>query len=324
MNKKVFLGFSGGIDSTYAALLLKEKDYEIIGVYQDVTGNKENIKNAQEIANILGISLTVRDLRKIFAESVIKFFKDQYLKGLTPNPCVFCNYYFKFHYLLKESKGYPIATGHYAKIKNNFLYRAKDVKKDQTYFLARLTPEYLKRIIFPMGDILKEEAKDILLKKGIPIKKESQDLCFMKGDYRNFIETKEKEGNLFLDNKIVGKHKGFWQYTIGQRKGIGIVHKTPLYVYKIDPINNNVYIGEENKLYSDTMHVFPVILREYKKRVTVKIRSMHIPAEAEWEKHLKEWIFIFKEEQKAVTPGQWVAIYDKDKIIGGGWIKQEY
>ncbi len=317
---KVYLGFSGGIDSTYSAVILREKGYDVVGVYHDVTGSNENIEWAKRIADIIKIPLIVEDLQEKFRKTVVFYFEEMYKNGYTPNPCVFCNYYFKFRELLRIAGKDMIATGHYAIIKDDFLYRPVDRKKDQTYFLSRLSAWYLRRIIFPMGEVYKEEAKDFLIKKGIPIKKDSQDLCFMKGDYREYLHFERKEGDIVFNGKIVGKHSGFWHFTIGQRKGIGISHSKPLYVYKIDSKNNRVYVGEEESLYSKDMYAKPVILREYKEDIEVKIRYMHTPSKAEWERKENLWRFVFETPQRSVTPGQWAVVYNGDRVVASSII----
>ncbi len=363
MNNKVLLAMSGGIDSSIAAIILKEQGYQIIGVtyrtYDSIkesciakeTGccSIESIMEAKNFANNLGIEHHIIDLRSIFKKTIIKNFINQYLKGCTPNPCVECNYKIKWGALIDFANKLnctKIATGHYARIEklnNNYVIKkGLDISKDQSYFLWQLTPQQIEKTLFPIGNFLKKDIKEIAKKYGflnLYNKSESQEICFIPdNDYRNFIinntNKKQKElikpGNFILPNgKIIGQHKGYPFYTIGQRKGLNIAYTEPLYVAKIIPKTNTVIVAprkdvEHNNCYIKKYYINPHYYNETLKnqQFTVKIRYNDKGNKANISiNHKTNKINIkFIKNVFAITPGQSAVIYDDDIVIGGGII----
>ena len=349
---KVILGLSGGVDSTTAALLLKEKGFQVVGVYLDVLGNNEKgINEAKNVAMELGIDFIAKDVSKEFNENVISSFCSEYIIGRTPNPCIICNPTVKFKELIEIANSLDaeyIATGHYAriyydkKINRFFIKRGASEKKDQSYVLYRLSQDVLSRLILPLGDIENKEETRRLASNGNLLnaqKKDSQEICFIDNkdeDYNSYIMEKgymPLEG-AFIDNKgnLLGKHKGLINYTIGQRKGLGITFGKPVFVTKIDSFNNTVTLGSNDELFAkkvtskynfftiNSNKEFPM---EYDKmNVTAKIRYSAKPAEAILNFVNENTVnAIFKEPQRAFTPGQSIVFYKDDIVIGGGFIE---
>lgn len=295
MKSRVLLGMSGGIDSTVSALLLLEQGYEVVGVtFRTFDSIKESclrrekgccsvesIMEARENARKMGFEHHIVDFRDIFRDKVISNFIDEYMSGRTPNPCVLCNSFIKWGEMLRladELGCEKIATGHYARIAERkghlYLRRAADVKKDQTYFLWRLTEENLRRTLFPIGDITKEQVRDIARQHGyekLAVKAESQEICFVTdNDYRSFLREnvadydKRVHEGAFVDaeRKRVGTHCGFPNYTIGQRKGLGIALGKPVYVTDINAQENIVALGDYNDLYRQSVRVADFRVRD--------------------------------------------------------------
>ena len=353
---KVIVGLSGGLDSSVAALLLKEKGYEVIGVFMKIFDEKDrrfvsfksacygpeekDIEDAEKVCKILNIPFYIIDLRKEYNEIVFGYFKNEYLGGKTPNPCVICNRFLKFDILLKKSFSSGIrfdyfATGHYARIffdekrKRYILKKGIDKEKDQSYFLFLLTQEQLSKIIFPLGDYKKGEIREIAKKNNLHLsdKEESQD--FIRGDRFFIFGDFKKEGEIIDKNgNILGKHKGIIYYTIGQRRGIGIAKGKPLYVIEIDGKNNKIVVGEEKDLYkkiliAENINFISIEKLEKSKRVKAKIRYKHNPAQAIITPIGNNKVKIeFETPQKAPTPGQAVVFYENDEVIGGGFISE--
>lgn len=360
MKKRVLLGMSGGIDSSMAAYLLLREGYEVIGVTLQMYNQNEDpahsadgkhasdtINEAKRVAGTLGIEHHDIDIREEFNATVISHFIQEYLKGRTPNPCVFCNKTIKWPYLDKLAKKYEcelIATGHYARIveKGNkfYLQQGKDQKKDQSYFMWSLTQDLLSKIIFPLGEYTKTEIKELAAKKGfkdLSQKKESQEICFIHdNDYRRFLkdaipnEIKHiGKGNFIsMDNKILGQHQGFPFYTIGQRKGLNIALGKPAYVTEIDPVHNKIRIGERKHSYKQSMLVkdwqLTDNIKEHETReIDVKVRYKSPAVKGTISKY-NTYLFIrFSEPLFAITPGQSAVFYGGDLVIGGGVITQE-
>lgn len=340
--KKIAIALSGGVDSAVAAYLLKKKGYEVSAFFLKLTKTKP-LYSPSAIASFLGIPYSEIDLEEAFKTSVITPFIKAYLKGKTPNPCVWCNQKIKFHLLLEEVKkgGFNyLATGHYArKIYQNgryLLLKGVDKKKDQSYFLFSLSQRQLSNIIWVLGELSKKKVKNIALSIGLNEKifKESQEICFIqKGDYRLFLQkeakNKLKGAGEILDEKgnILGKHNGLWRYTIGQRQGIGICAREPYYVKKIDYQKNVLVVAFKKDLFFreaivEKVNLFPFSSLEEPLTIIVKIRYKQKETPAIL-KPLKGGLIrvIFKEPQFAVTVGQVAVFYQGDVCIGGGIIK---
>ena len=353
---KVIVGMSGGVDSAVAAYLLKQQGYEVIGVTLRVWGSDEDgdsrcceIDEARRICNILDIRYHPHNCTELFKECVVQPFVDSYLEGMTPNPCVECNRYVKWAKLMELADIFQaeyVATGHYAfidKLPNGRYTARKAVHagKDQTYMLYKLTQEQLARTLMPLGKYTKEEVRTIAEEAGLPCahKEDSQEICFVtEGRYSDFIgEHTDKplpgEGD-FVDaeGKILGRHKGIYQYTVGQRKGLGIALGHPAFVTRIDTANNTVVLGTEEELMCDSFFCR-------------KVNFLSIPEPAEGEKirclakaryHQKErpatvemmqdgLIKVTLDEAvKGVSPGQSAVFYDEEGcVVGGGMIVRD-
>ena len=348
--QKVALGLSGGVDSTAAALLLKEKGYEVTGVYLDVLGNNaKGEHDAREIASELGIDLMYIDASKKFDDIVISNFCSEYIKGRTPNPCIICNPEMKFKHLLQaadECGAYFIATGHYANVfyseaeDCHFISKAKNMKKDQSYMLYRLDRHVLSRLLFPLGNFeTKEDVRNFAGAKGMKNagKKDSQEICFIPGDvhYISYLAsrgyTAKKGPFVNSQGETIGTHQGVPNYTIGQRKHLGMTFGKPMFVVKLDAENDKVVLGDEEELFSNqvisTSNRFTIadgneIPEQYDgMRVEAKVRYAASPSEAIIHKIDADTIkTVFTKPQRAITPGQSIVFYDGDQVIGGGFI----
>ncbi|MDQ5983044.1 MAG: tRNA-specific 2-thiouridylase MnmA [Eubacteriales bacterium SKADARSKE-1] len=345
--KKVMLLMSGGVDSSVSAILLQQQGYDVTGATmhlktdQDEKSNAE-IKDAKLVAEKLKIKHMVVNLSNDFSDKVIKNFIGEYLLGRTPNPCVVCNKYIKFGKMFKLAKklGFDyIATGHYAvvdydKSTGKWLLKKSDEKKDQSYVLYNLNQEKLSHILFPVGNMQKDEIRKIAKEYDLPIaeKKESQEICFIKdNDYCNFIESHTNNSppkGLFINENgsVLGEHQGIMKYTIGQRKGFGIGFGKPMYVISINPQDNTVVLGEEGSQYTNELIatnlnfiLFDKPLKEME--ITAKVRYKAPCAKAKLVPLDENFVkVIFYEKQRAITPGQSVVFYDGDVVLGGGVI----
>lgn len=345
--KKVAIAMSGGVDSTVSTLLLIEKGYNVVGITAIMHEEMENeAQNASKACELIGIEHHVIDLKEKFNQTVRQYFENTYQQGLTPNPCTYCNRHIKWdtlaRYAFVELNADFYATGHYAKIlpkKNNFrLYRGEDLQKDQSYMLFALTHEHLSRTIFPLGSLKKSEVRQIAQKHNLVDtgKKESQDVCFIcpPETTQSYLIGKfgENKGEIvdYESGKVLGLHKGAFNYTIGQRKGIGVAAETPLYVISINPQENKIYVGQKNLLFSSEFKVIDVNWQQedYAGKsefgTMVKIRYNSPAQEAVVVKTSVDTVHVYlKEPKSAITPGQAAVFYDinNEYIIGGGWIK---
>lgn len=355
----VVVGMSGGVDSSVAALLLKKQGYDVTGVTMQIWLSEAlydmarsdgccslaAVDDAERVCDIIGIRHRVVNFRDIFKEKVINNFVSEYLKGRTPNPCIVCNRYVKWESLLSwalENGADYIATGHYARIKRlengRFaVCRSKTAGKDQTYALYSLTQDQLSHTLMPIGDYDKETVRRIAENEGLPVfdKPDSQEICFIEdNDYAGFIDRYPGcvipgPGNFVsTDGRVLGRHKGITRYTVGQRRGLGLPMGKHVYVTKIDPERNEVVIGEEKDVFSDTLHCTGLnfmaeddLPKGKEKRLFCKIRYRH---EGQWCRVTRtgedELFAEFEEPARAVTPGQAAVFYDKDVIFSGGTI----
>ncbi len=356
-NKRAVVAMSGGVDSSVAAALLKEQGYNVIGISMRLIGYAEgtervggccsidDLNDARRVCDQLEIPFYVINLENAFREKVIERFISEYLSGRTPNPCVLCNQRLKFEILLnkaRELEAEYLATGHYARIlfddglQRYQLLKGIDPGKDQSYFLFTLTQEQLNSVLFPLGGIKKEEVRRLAQKFNLRVaeKVESQEICFIPDDnYSKFILEKAspyaiKPGDIVdSSGKVLGRHSGIHNYTIGQRKGLGISSPRPLYVIGFDLDKNHVIVGEEAGLYSnalmaDEVNWLSISKPEGEMEATVKIRYRHDGEDAVIKPLENDKVQIeFKSPVKSITPGQAAVFYDGDIVLGGGWIK---
>ncbi len=359
---KIAVAMSGGVDSSVAALILKESGYDVVGVTlrmwvdplsEEKAGEEakaccsyESVMDAQKVAALLDIPHYVLNMRDEFYENIVCNFTSEYMRGRTPNPCVECNRTVKFSFLLQKARGLGInyiATGHYARIKYDQekgyyqLLRGIDKHKDQSYMLYVLGQEELKATFFPLGEMTKQDIRKIADRANLKVagKSESQEICFIPdNDYRSFMErlcpeTVRPGDIVSTSGKKLGRHQGIAFYTIGQRKGLGITYSETLYVVDIDAVNNRIVVGTEVETYSSGMVVEKINYisgiapgEPLQVKVKIRYRAPAVPAVLYPSKKDCARV-VFQNKQKAVTPGQSAVFYDGEEVIGGGLIKKQ-
>ncbi len=348
---RVAVGMSGGVDSSVCALLMKEAGYEVIGItlrfHREVCNvddlrvccSPQDVKDAVRVSEYLGIPHLTLSWEELFEKRVINYFLTQSLEGKTPNPCAICNREVKTgflaEYLHKVAQIDRLATGHYARFVEykgrRLIARAKDQKRDQSYFLSLVKGEHLELLEFPLGELTKEEVRAIAKDKGLPVwdKRDSQDVCFLMGKGPGeFIEERvgSKEGYFYFEGEPVGRHGGFFHYTVGQRRGLGVALGFPVYVCGVDPKNNAVYLCREEDLFRDWLvleelnfHLEPQLWQN----PTAQIRYRNKPIKVEGIEKTEEGSLVrFTEPVRGITPGQVCAFYEGDVLLGGGIIKR--
>lgn len=347
-NKKVLIGMSGGVDSSVAAILLKEQGYDVTGITMKLF--EENTKgnltiDAKRVCEYLKIPHYDIDFKDKFRECVIQDFINSYKDCKTPNPCVECNKYLKFGAMYEKAKELEcnyIATGHYAKVEYSKKYKRWVLKKsnagtkDQSYFLWNIPKELLGHILFPLADYEnKDKIRNIAKNHNLQVanKPDSEDICFIQeGDYKEFLEKnsniKPKKGNI-VNSKgaILGKHNGLYNYTIGQRKGLGISNAVPLFVLGFNKFKNEIIVGEEQELYKSEIIVTDInllLVDEIKEEIEVEVKTRYSTKTAkakivQIENNIK---VKFNEPQRAITPGQSAVFYVGDIVLGGGKISK--
>ena len=352
---KILVGLSGGVDSSVAALILKQQGHEVVGATMSIWGKdgmaaksghknacyspdeKEDIEEARKIAAQIGIPYYVFNCVEQYEKIVLDNFKSEYIQGRTPNPCVWCNALVKFGVLplIAEENGIEFdkfATGHYARVEEKdgrfLLKRGIAPHKDQSYFLYRLKQEQLKNIILPLGNYTKDQIRKIAKDNGLEVAEKPDSQDFYDGDYNELLGVKEKDGNIVdLDGKVLGHHKGIWNYTIGQRKGIGVSATEPLYVLELRKDTNEVVIGPADKTFKKeltavNLNWIAFDKLENERKVYAKIRSTQQPTPVTITPNGDNVNVVFDELQKSIAIGQSVVFYDEDVVLGGGVIDQ--
>ncbi|HLG51238.1 MAG TPA: tRNA 2-thiouridine(34) synthase MnmA [Chloroflexota bacterium] len=360
MGERVVVGMSGGVDSSVAAALLKEQGYDVIGVTLNLSPRIEGVEawerddsccglsaveDARRVADRLGIPHYVLNFRDIFAEKVIANFLEEYRRGRTPNPCIRCNDHIKFGTVLLKARALQadlVATGHYARITTDpetgrrLLCKARDLQKDQSYVLYVLTQEELRRTIFPLGEMTKQETRELARRLGLPVanKPESQEICFVsERRYSDFLlklapDIARPGPIVDLDGRVLGEHRGIAFYTIGQRRGLGITSRETLYVIDLDAETGTVVVGPEEALYdrvleADEVNMVSVPEIREPRRVQARIRYRMPDADAWVSQPTPDTLRIeFVQPQRAITPGQAVVCYDGDIVLAGGTIRR--
>jgi len=355
---KVVVAMSGGVDSSVAAALLKKEGYQVIGVTMQIWPHRKQAndggsgaccgidaaEDARKVSYKLGIPHYVMNFRDIFAQKVITDFCEEYSLGRTPNPCIRCNQYIKFGALLERAEELGadfIATGHHARIEIDeatgtyYLKKGIDQNKDQSYFLYPLTQEQLSHALLPIGNFTKASIRKIAGELGLQVaaKPESQEICFILDDnypefLKDYIPQAIKPGPI-LDEKgnILGRHQGILFYTIGQRKGLGLSAREPLYVIAINPETNTVVVGSKDRAYGNELIASGLNWITHDEtgtsiQVKAKIRYRHPEVETEVTPLDEDKVYVkFREPQLAITPGQAIVFYDGDSVVGGGTIE---
>ncbi len=350
---RIVVAMSGGVDSSVAAALLRRQGYDVIGVSMQIWGDytipgarsccsPSHLDDARAVCEQLGIPYYAVNYHKEFEDKVIDGFCKEYLAGRTPSPCIPCNHELKFKTLWDKAKTLGaeyLATGHYARIardgkdKRLYIKTGLDKTKDQSYFLFSLSQDMLAHTLFPLGELEKAEVRELAREFGLAVasKSESQEICFIpESGYREFLK-KRCPGQIikgdFLNTKgeKIGEHQGIAMYTVGQRRGLGLSSLRPLYVVKLDAENNTITVGGEKDLYQPCLLATGVNLYNLigPLKVQARIRYRHRPADATVSPVGDKKVLVeFSQPQKAVTPGQAVVFYQRDTVLGGGWIER--
>ena len=342
--KKIVLGLSGGVDSSTSAYMLKEDGFEVIGVTLVVSNEQresQDLKDAIALGKELDIEHIVLDIVEEFNEKIVKYFIDEYSKGMTPSPCVVCDEIIKIKKLIEIAnlkEAYYIGTGHYCEIskenrfKKNLFKKPKDIRKDQGYMLYRIEPEIIERMIFPLAKYEKTIVREKAKKYGVKVfdKKDSQGICFAKEGYLEFLKKmlrdKIKPGN-YLDKtgKILGQHQGYQLYTIGQRRGLGVLFSKIYFIIDILPETNEIILGDYSELYKKRVE-----LENFKVHISLnELESMRVLAKPRFSsqgfygkviKENEKIYFEYENENPQNAKGQHLVIYSDDLVIGGGKI----
>ncbi|MBF0136982.1 MAG: tRNA 2-thiouridine(34) synthase MnmA [Magnetococcales bacterium] len=354
--ERVAVAMSGGVDSSTVAAWLLEQGHEVIGLTMrlwqqgqgTITGSRtccatEDLHDARRVAERLGIPFYVINLEEQFRAAVVQDFITSYAAGQTPNPCIRCNQILKFDHLLARARALEasaLATGHYAVIRQNGtekpqLWRGQDPAKDQSYFLFATTVEQLRYLRFPLGELTKNQTRDLARKLGLhnAAKRESQDLCFVPdGDYHAFFKNQApwlaEPGEIVdQEGRVLGQHRGLGNYTIGQRHGLGIAAPHPLFVIDIAARHNRLIVGPAEALYKDTLEVVHLnwlaqrpLTDSRPIRARIRYAAAAQPAVIEPLDDLERVRVRFFQPQRAITPGQACVFYAEDRVLGGGWI----
>jgi len=342
MAEKVIVGMSGGVDSAVTAYLLQQQGYDVIGC-SILMHDYSDFEDAKKVADSLGIPFIVSDARELFKQKVEDYFFKTYKDGMTPNPCVECNRFVKFESLfaalLKENADF-VATGHYARVIDGKLYVAKDLAKDQSYFLYNVPREYFKKILFPLGEYIKSEVKKISEKFSdfLSKKEESQDICFLRTDYKKCLNA--TPGKIIDENGVfLAVHEGIFNYTIGQRRGLRIAHSEPLFVKKIDPLKNEVVVAPRNGVLARSFEI---------SELNILDDSLFLNADSPWRwkienvglkirygsPYKKGTVYLAEDfssglvelysDELGIAPGQSAVAYSGNQVILGGKIQEVF
>ena len=364
----IAVAMSGGVDSSAVAGLLREQGHTLVGLTMQLWNQRrlpelapeggatgrccslDDVYDARQVAQHLGIPYYVVNFEKRFEETVVRPFIDEYLAGRTPIPCTLCNNFVKFDQFLEMAEGvgaHKVATGHYARISHDEatgrhqLRRGRDAGKDQTYFLFGLKQAQLARTLFPLGDYTKPQVRELAERLGLAVasKPDSQEICFVpNGDYAAFIDSYFREQGLpttqmhgeIVDTagRVVGEHEGVHHFTVGQRKGLGIAAPEPLYVISTNPLDQRVTVGRNEdllrvRMFTKEVNWISIAPIQAPVRASVKIRNRHDAAGATlYPTSQQDRVGVhFDDPQRAVTPGQGAVFYDGDLVLGGGWIE---
>lgn len=339
--EKIGIALSGGVDSSVSAVLLQQQGYRVNGFFMrlPLPRIEEQAARVRAVARKLAVPLFTVDMNNYFSEEVISYFVETYLQGDTPNPCVICNRRVKFGLLAEEMRKQGMdrmATGHYARVERSadgrcVLRRGRDAKKDQSYFLCRLSPDQLDRLVLPLGDRTKAEVYRLAAEMRLSTVHgpESQDVCFLAGatvaDFFRAHGIPDQPGDIVAaGGRIIGRHRGLWHYTIGQRRGLNLPDASPWYVGDLDAAANRVIVCKRDELLTGRAVVRDVRWLAGSPPLPwhglVQLRGRHTPAPAAVSEVNGTWFINFAQPQRAVTPGQFAAFYQQDILLGSGVI----